>query len=78
MAPLHSLGDGLRIKYRCHQKEGDDLRPQHLRYIKKLEIHTCINTNFTSTKSIEAVAILNFCFYVLQVRDLKECQGDKG
>ena len=30
MAPLHSLVDGLRIKNRCHQKEGDALRPRYL------------------------------------------------
>ena len=30
MAALHSLLDGLEIKIRCHQKEGDTLRPQHL------------------------------------------------
>ena len=37
--PLHSPIDGLRIKNRCHQKDGDISRPQYL--IGLDPIHTC-------------------------------------
>ena len=36
MASLHSLVHGLKIKNRCHQKEGDALRPQYLRHKEAL------------------------------------------
>ena len=40
MAPMHSLVDNLRIKNKCHQREGFTLRPQYLMHQDSREMKT--------------------------------------
>ena len=70
MAVLHSLVDGLmRIKNRCHQKEGDVLRLQYLKTYKDKRV--CIYLGGVTVKnylSCEDKQILRrtqfyFCFF---------------
>ena len=48
MTLLHSLVDGLKIKKRCHQKEGVTLRPPYLKkhFVEEMDDNLCSKLGF--------------------------------